>query len=340
LKVNNFNILAFETSCDDTSVAVINDSYEVKSNLISSQTAHEEFGGVVPEIASRLHLTNIVSLTHHALEKSGLGLSDMDAIAVSINPGLIGSLLVGLSFAKGLAWSRNLPLITVNHMVGHIYANVIGNPTLQPPFVALVVSGGHTELVHFHDWDNFEVIGRTLDDAAGEAFDKTAKLLNLGYPGGPVIDKLSKDGDSQFHQFPRALNVKENYNFSFSGLKTAIMSYVRDKDADFLETNKSNIAASLQEAIVEILVKKTIRYCRKAKVKQVVLAGGVSANSALRSRMESETFKLNMSLFYPPLKLCMDNAAMIGAAAVAKYKRSEFADLDANAFSTKGLRNI
>ncbi|MBN2829629.1 MAG: tRNA (adenosine(37)-N6)-threonylcarbamoyltransferase complex transferase subunit TsaD [Candidatus Cloacimonetes bacterium] len=340
MKENSFNILAFETSCDDTSVAVINDRYEVLSNLISSQTQHEEFGGVVPEIASRLHLKNIVSLTHHALEKSGVTLSDIDAVAVSVNPGLIGSLLVGLSFAKGLAWSRGLPLITVNHMVGHIYANVIENPDLSPPFAALVVSGGHTELVHFHDWENFEIIGRTLDDAAGEAFDKTAKLLNLGYPGGPVIDKLAKKGNPDFHHFPRALNVKDNFDFSFSGLKTAIMTYVRDKDEAFLEVNKANIAASLQEAIIEILVKKTIQYTKKARVKQVVLAGGVSANSGLRALMESECAKLKVRLYYPPLKLCMDNAAMIGAAAIIKYKRSDFAQLDANAFSTKGLRNI
>ncbi|MDP8231734.1 MAG: tRNA (adenosine(37)-N6)-threonylcarbamoyltransferase complex transferase subunit TsaD [Candidatus Zophobacter franzmannii] len=340
MKRSNKYILAFETSCDDTSVAVVSDEYEVLSNLVSSQTEHEEFGGVVPEIASRLHLKNIVSLTHHALDKANIGLDEIDAIAVSINPGLIGSLLVGLSFAKGLAWSRGLPLITVNHMVGHIYANVIENPQLAPPFVALVVSGGHTELVHFHAWDNFEIIGRTLDDAAGEAFDKTAKLLKLGYPGGPVIDKLAKEGDPNFHQFPRALNIKENYNFSFSGLKTSIMTYVRGKSEEFLIENKANIAASLQQAIVEILVKKTISYCKKTRVSRIVIAGGVSANSELRAQMTTEASKIRAEVHYPPLNLCMDNAAMIGAAAVVKYNRKDFADLDANAFSTKGLRNI
>ncbi len=337
---NKFHILAFETSCDDTSVAVIDQDYNVLSNLISSQTKHEEFGGVVPEIASRLHLKNIVSLAHHSLDKAKMTLSDIDAVAVSVNPGLIGSLLVGLSFAKGLAWSRDLPLITVNHMVGHIYANLIENPSLKPPFIAMVVSGGHTELVHFETWENFEVIGRTLDDAAGEAYDKTAKLFNLGYPGGPIIDKLAKSGDPEFHHFPRALNKKDNYDFSFSGLKTAIMTYVRDKDEDFLEVNKANIAASLQAAINEIVVKKTISYARKSRVKQIVLAGGVSANSDLRTRMQKEADRYRLKLAYPPLKLCMDNAAMIGAAAIKKYVNHEFSSLTSNAFSTKGVRNI
>ncbi len=337
---DKFTILAFETSCDDTSVAVIDQDYKVLSNLISSQTKHEEFGGVVPEIASRLHLKNIVSLTHHALDKAQRELSDIDAVAVSVNPGLIGSLLVGLSFAKGLAWSRDLPLITVNHMVGHIYANLIENPDLNPPFVALVVSGGHTELVHFKTWEQFDVIGRTLDDAAGEAYDKTAKLFELGYPGGPIIDKLAKEGDPKFHHFPRALNRKDNYDFSFSGLKTAIMTYVRDKSDPFLEENKANIAASLQAAINDIMVKKTISYARKANAKQIVLAGGVSANSDLRAKMLKESSKYHIKLAYPPLKLCMDNAAMIGAAAIRKYRNGEYSTLTANAFSTKGVRNI
>jgi len=219
-------ILAFETSCDDTSVAVIDSDYKVHANLISSQLTHNDFGGVVPELASRLHLKNIVHVTEAALKKAQITFKDIDAISVSINPGLIGALLVGVSFAKGLAYSIGKPLIAVNHMIGHIYGNKIENPDLEPPYLALVVSGGHTELVDFTSYDKFEVVGRTRDDAAGEAFDKVAKLMGLGYPGGVIIDKISDSGDPDFVHFPRALKQKDSFDFSFSGFKTSVRTYL------------------------------------------------------------------------------------------------------------------
>ncbi len=333
-------ILAFETSCDDTSVAIIDDKYKVYINLISSQPIHNKYGGVVPELASRMHIKNIMRLTQTAFENTGFSYSDMDAVAVSVNPGLIGSLLVGVSFAKAFAYSIRKPLISVNHMLGHIYANKIENPDLKPPFVALVVSGGHTELVDFSSLDNFTIIGKTRDDAAGEAFDKLAKLLNLGYPGGPIIDKLAKEGNPKFANFPRALNRKDNYDFSFSGFKTAVRNFIEKHKEEYIKEHLSDLCASIQEAIVDSLVTKTINYLKKSGKKKFVLAGGVSANSFLRKRLIKETNKLKAEFYYPPLKYCMDNAAMIGAAAVEKFQKKEFADLRLNAFSKKGIRKI
>jgi N6-L-threonylcarbamoyladenine synthase len=331
-------ILAFETSCDDTSVAIIDTNYKVYANLISSQTKHEEFGGVVPELASRLHIKNIMQLTEATINKTDFSLDEIDAIAVSINPGLIGSLLVGVSFAKSLAYSLNKPLIAVNHMIGHIFANKIENPDLLPPYLALVVSGGHTELVHFKSENEFEVVGKTRDDAAGEAFDKVAKLLKLGYPGGPLIDKISKNGDPKFHYFPRALNKKDNYDFSFSGFKTSVRNYIESKDSKFIEEHLADITASVQKAIVDILVKKTITYALKNKIDKIIVAGGVSANSLLRSEIKKGAAKINAEAYFPSMQYCMDNAAMIGAAAVSKLEKEQYADLELNAFSTKGLR--
>jgi N6-L-threonylcarbamoyladenine synthase len=333
-------VLAFETSCDDTSVAVIDTDYKVYANIISSQLEHGKYGGVVPEIASRLHMRAIMKLTDIAMKEANVEFSDISAIAVSVNPGLIGALLVGLSFAKGLAFSLNLPLITVNHMLGHIAANKIENPELKPPYLALVVSGGHTEIVHFKTAEEFEIIGRTRDDAAGEAFDKSAKLLNLGYPGGPIVDRYAAEGDPNFVKFPMGLNRKGEYDFSFSGLKTSVMNYVKAQDEDFLKENEKNICASLQKAIVDILSKKLINYAKEKKIKKLIIAGGVSANKGLRSKITAEAKKIGAEVFVPPLKYCMDNAAMIGAAAVDKFKKGEFSDLDVNAFSTKGVRYI
>ncbi len=333
-------ILAFETSCDDTSVAVIDDNYKVYANLISSQAKHEEFGGVVPELASRLHIKNIMQLTNAALNKANTSLAEIDAVAVSINPGLIGSLLVGVSFAKSIAYSIGKPLIAVNHMIGHIYANKIDNPHLKPPYLALVVSGGHTELVHFKSDTEFEIIGKTRDDAAGEAFDKVAKLLNLGYPGGPLIDKRAKLGDPDFHIFPRALNRKDNYEFSFSGFKTSVRNYLENKDEEFIEKHLSDITASVQKAIVDVLVKKTVNYAKREKIDTIIVAGGVSANSLLREQITLNAKKIGAKAYFPAMQYCMDNAAMIGAAAIEKYEKKQFADLTLNAFSTKGLRFI
>ncbi len=333
-------ILAFETSCDDTSVAVIDSDYKVYSNLISSQITHQDFGGVVPELASRMHMKNIMKLTQTALNKAEVTFDDINAIAVSVNPGLIGALLVGVSFAKSLAYSLNKPIIAVNHMLGHIYANKIQNPDLDPPYLALVVSGGHTELVDFKAKDDFNVVGKTRDDAAGEAFDKVAKLLGLGYPGGPQIDSTAKGGNPHFVDFPRAMKQKDNFDFSFSGFKTAVRNYLLSHDRKFIKKHITDITASVQKAIVDSLVSKTINYAKKHGSKVIIVAGGVSANSLLRQEIAEQTRKMGIKAYFPPLEYCMDNAAMIGAAAVEKYKRREFADLSLNAFSTKGVRFI
>jgi len=333
-------ILAFETSCDDTSVAVIDTNYKVYANLISSQTTHEDFGGVVPELASRLHLKNIMKITLAAMNKAEIDFEDISAVAVSVNPGLIGALLVGVSFAKSLAYSIQKPLIAVNHMLGHIYANKIEYPDLEPPYLALVVSGGHTELVDFKSYDDFEIVGRTRDDAAGEAFDKVAKLLGLGYPGGPLIDKIARDGNSKFADFPRAMNRKDVFDFSFSGFKTSVRNYLESHSTDFIKEHISDITASVQQAIVDSLVSKTINYAKKNKTKNIIVAGGVSANSLLRREMQRKAGRIGVNVNFPAMQFCMDNAAMIGAAAVGKLLRNEFADLSLNAFSTKGVRFI
>ncbi|MCL2063484.1 MAG: tRNA (adenosine(37)-N6)-threonylcarbamoyltransferase complex transferase subunit TsaD [Candidatus Cloacimonetes bacterium] len=333
-------ILAFETSCDDTSVSIIDTDYQVYANIISSQPDHEAFGGILPELASRLHLRNINRCLKAALKKAALTLNDISAIAVAINPGLIGSLIVGVSFAKALAWSLNLPLIAVNHMLGHVMANKIEYPELNPPWLALVVSGGHTELVIFESLSDFYIIGQTLDDASGEAFDKVAKILNLGFPGGPVIDRIAKNGNPNFHKFPRALNKKNNFNFSFSGLKTSVFNWLENKNPEFIDQHLADIVASVQQAIVDILVIKTINAAHKYNINKVIVAGGVSANSCLRNEMNLNCEKNNIDVFFPKMQYCMDNAAMIGAAAVQKYLNNEFADLSLNAFSTKGIRYV
>ncbi len=333
-------ILAIETSCDDTSVAVVDTNYHVHSNIVSSQTIHADFGGVVPEIASRLHIKNIMYICQVALDKAKIGLDEIDAVAVSVNPGLIGALLVGVSFAKGLAYSLKKPLISVNHMLAHIDANKLENPALKPPYMALVVSGGHTEIVLFETEKEISIIGKTRDDAAGEAFDKIAKLLGLGYPGGPVMDKLAKKGNPEFFNFPRALKQKDVLDFSFSGLKTAVRNYVMAQTDEFLTEHKADIVAAAQAAIVDALVNKTMLAADKYKVGQLIVAGGVSANSELRAKLADACAKRNIKLACPRLAYCMDNAAMVGAAAVEKLNKQEFASLSLNAFSRKGVRYI
>lgn len=331
-------ILAFESSCDDTSVAVVDTDFRVLCNLVSSQPEHEVFGGILPELASRLHLKNVLYLTEAALHKSGLAFSDISALAVSINPGLIGSLIVGLSFAKSLAWSLDKPLITVNHMLAHIFANFISHPEIRPPFLALVVSGGHTELVHFTDFTVFTVVGKTLDDAAGETFDKTAKLLGLGFPGGPIIDQLAQAGDPDFIAFPRGLNRKHNFDFSYSGLKTSVLQYLCKQDPAWLQAHQTDIAASVQQAIIAPLIDKTLTYAAKMQIGSILLAGGVAANSALRAQLTAKASTIQAKVYFPPLELCMDNAAMVAAAALHKFEQKQFAALDVNAFSTKGTK--
>ena len=292
----------------------------------------------MPELASRLHMRNLLYLLEGIFQTSRLSPPSLAAIAVSINPGLIGSLLVGLSFAKSYAWSLGIPLITVNHMLGHVFANYLCHPDLKPPFLALIVSGGHTELVYFETDTQFRHIGRTVDDAAGETFDKTAKLLKLGYPGGPVIQAAAAGGNPDFIHFPRAFPQKDNFNFSYSGLKTAVLQYLASQTPDWLAQHQSDVAASIQAAIVEPLVAKTLRYAKRHNIRQVLLSGGVAANQLLREQMTAQAHTFGGRVFFPELRLCMDNAAMIAAAAIPKLQAGLYSDLSVNAFSQKGTR--
>lgn len=324
-------ILGIETSCDETSAAVVANGRAVLSNIVSSQVDwHKKFGGVVPEIASRKHLEFINLVVDEALSQAGAALSDLTAIAVTEGPGLVGALLIGMSEAKALSYVTGLPLIGVNHLEGHIYANFLEHPELKPPFVSLVVSGGHTILVYVENWGKYEVLGETLDDAAGEAFDKIAKFLNLGYPGGPVIDKLAKEGNPNAIPFPRAMMKPDDYDFSLSGLKTAVLNYVSRAQKEEKEVNLADLVASFQAALVDVQVYKTIRATENKKVKKVVLAGGVAANTSLREKMQKEAEGRGFKLFYPSLKLCTDNAAMIAALGYQYYLKRKFLSPEAN----------
>ena len=316
-------ILAIETSCDDTAASVI-DNDIVLSNVISSQYFHAKYGGIIPELASRAHLDMIVDIVDEALTKSQQKIENIDAIAVTVEPGLHGSLVVGSNFAKGIALSYNKPIVPINHIEGHLYSALIDNPELNFPFISLVVSGGHTALFKVDSFSNYEVIGLTKDDAAGEAFDKIAKMMGLSYPGGPIIDKLAKDGDPKAFDFPRPMINDPNFNFSFSGLKTSVR-YFLQKNFDEVTLSKeiNHIAASLQEAIVDVLVNKSIKAAKHYKIKNISISGGVSANSRLRSKFEDEGKKKNISSFFPNLSYCLDNAAMIGFLASNKIKESE-----------------
>ncbi len=330
-------VLGIETSCDDTSIAVVDSNFHIYSNIISSQVIHKKFGGVVPELASREHIKGIIPIMDIALKRAKLSLDKIDAIAVSTNPGLIGSLLVGLSFAKGLAYSMGKPLISVNHILGHVFANFLEHPEIEFPFIALIVSGGHTELVNFSSFDNFEVIGRTVDDAAGEAFDKIGKLLKLSFPGGPEIDNLAKNGDKHAISFPLPMIKQANYDFSFSGLKTSAALYIQDNNIDLSSENLYNFAASFQNSIVQVLFKKTISAIKENNIKTFLLAGGVAANSELRKIFDDYANEHNLNVFYPSQELCTDNAAMIACVGIFKYKKKQFADLNINGSSIKGI---
>ncbi len=312
-------ILAIETSCDETSASVLKDGRKLLSNVISSQiNIHKKYGGVVPELASRHHLQNINFVVQEALDLARLDMKKIDVLAVTQGPGLVGSLLVGIMAAKTLASLYQKPLIPVNHIEGHIYANFLEHPELKPPFLALVVSGGHTELVWQQGHEKYKILGRTRDDAAGEAFDKVAKLLKLGYPGGPIIDKLARQGDPAAIKFPRPY-LEGSYDFSFSGLKTSVVNYVSGHQVSGAKRT-ADIAAGFQQAVVEVLVNKTLQTAKKLKVKRVVLAGGVAANSALRRLFDEKIRGTGLKLFYPSLVLCTDNAAMIACAAYYKIR--------------------
>lgn len=325
-------ILAIETSCDETSAAVVKDGRDVLSNIISSQMElHKLYGGVVPEIASRKHIEAVNIVVQQALDEAGMTFENVNAIAVTYGPGLVGALLVGLSTAKALAFSLNKPLIGVHHIEGHIAANYIEHKDLKPPFICLVASGGHSHIVHVKDYDSFEIIGKTRDDAAGEAFDKIARVLGLGYPGGPLIDKLSKEGDCCFVQFPRVTFDDCIYDFSFSGLKTSVINYINRLEQKGDKINTADIAASFQAAVVDVLADKTIKAAKEKKVEIIALAGGVAANTALREEISKRSKKEKIKVIYPPIVLCTDNAAMIGSAAYYKYLKGDFDELDLNA---------
>lgn len=318
--MKDFYTLAIETSCDDSSVAILKNEREILTNLISSQIdIHALFGGVVPEIASRKHLEAINPLIDKAMDDAGITYSDLDLITVTKGPGLIGSLLVGISAAKALAIATGLPLVGANHMKGHICANYLSNKDLKPPFVCLVVSGGHTYLCKINDYNDIEVVGSTRDDAAGESFDKVARKIGLGYPGGPKIDKLAKEGNPQAIDFPRVMLEKGSYDFSFSGLKTAVLNYAHNLEQKGEEINKADLAASFQDAVVDVLVEKSLMLLEETGYKQFAISGGVAANSRLRARMGEELEKRDIKFYYPETILCTDNAAMIAMAGYLDY---------------------
>jgi len=322
-------ILGIETSCDETSAAVVQDGRHVLSNIIASQAdIHKRFGGVVPEVASRRHVENITLTIEEALQQAGKTLDDINAIAVTYGPGLVGALLVGVAAAKAISFARGIPLVGVHHIAGHIYANRLVTE-LEFPLVALVVSGGHTELVLMKEHGRYEILGETRDDAAGEAYDKVARALQLPYPGGPHIDRLAHEGQPNV-PLPRAWLEPDSYDFSFSGLKSAVLNTLHNASQRGETIHPADLAASFQDSVTEVLVEKTLRAVREFRVKQVLLAGGVAANRGLRERLMSRCEAEGIPLVIPPLSLCTDNAAMIAAAGYIQYQRGEFAALDLN----------
>ena len=325
-------ILSIESSCDETSAAVVVNGREVLSNVIASQIdTHKKYGGVVPEVASRMHIEVVDSVVKAALDEAGVKLEEIEAIGVTYGPGLVGALLVGLQYAKGLALGSGKPLIPVNHIQGHICANFIQHKDLKPPFVSLVVSGGHTFIVHVKSYREFEVIGQTRDDAAGEAYDKVARALGLGYPGGPKIDKLAKEGNENAIVFPRAKFHDDTLDFSFSGVKSAVLNYLNKAKMKDEEVNKADVAASFQKAIVDVLKNNVFLTCERRNLNKIAVAGGVASNSCLRETLIKEGAKRGIDILFPEPILCTDNAAMIGSAAYFKYLDGSASDLDINA---------
>ncbi len=329
--MNNIIILGIESSCDDTSAAVIKDTL-LLSSVIASQSVHEKWGGVVPELASRAHEQNIIPVVDRALKEANVTIDQIDAIAFTSGPGLMGSLLVGISFAKGLALTHNIPLIECNHLLGHILVHFIDEqgediPHPKFPFLTLLVSGGHTQIVQVEDANTIKIIGETIDDAAGEAFDKCAKIMGLPYPGGPVIDKLAADGDPKAFKFAKP-NVPD-LNYSFSGLKTSFLYFLRDRlkeNPNFIEENKADLCASIQATIIEVLLIKLRKAIKKTGIKQIAIGGGVSANSGLRSAIEELGKKHGLKVYLPKRKFTTDNAAMIAMSGYFKYQLGEFTD--------------
>lgn len=329
------NILALESSCDETAAAVVADGRRVLSNIVASQVEeHKLYGGVVPEIASRRHAEAVTGVTRQALDAAGLSLSDIDAVAVTYAPGLIGALLVGVNFAKGLAYSADLPLIPVHHLRSHIAANYLASPELTPPFLCLVASGGHSHLVEVEDYTRIRVLGRTRDDAAGECFDKAARAMGLPYPGGVHLDRLAAGGNPDAYALPHPHVTGSPYDYSFSGLKTAVLNLLHNAEQRGMTVSLPDLAASFQKTVVDQLAGNLLRAAEDTGAKTLVLAGGVSANSGLRSCMESECRKRGLVLYRPPLELCGDNAAMVGAQAYYEYLAGTRAGLDLNAAAT------
>lgn len=325
-------ILAIESSCDETAAAVVKNGREILSNVISSQIdLHTLYGGVVPEIASRKHIEKINQVIREALEQAGRKLKDMDAIAVTYGPGLVGALLVGVSEAKALSFATGIPLVGVHHIEGHISANYIENKELEPPFVCLVVSGGHSHLVVVKDYGEYEIIGRTRDDAAGEAFDKVARAIGLGYPGGPKIDRLAREGNPDAIAFPRAKVAENQYDFSFSGLKSAVLNYLNSCEMKGIEVNRADVAASFQKAVIDVLVEHSLHAVKEYGYDKFAIAGGVASNSSLRSAFEKECEKRKIAFYHPSPVLCTDNAAMIGAAGYYEFCKGVRSTMDLNA---------
>lgn len=325
----DITILSIETSCDETACSIVRNGHELLSNIVVSQIeSHKRFGGVVPEVASRHHVETITTVIEEVLNQAGLTPQELDAVAVTEGPGLIGALLVGINAAKAFSFAHDLPLIPVHHIAGHIYANQL-EEELTFPLMALIVSGGHTELIYMEDHLSFEVIGETRDDAVGEAYDKVARVIGLPYPGGPHIDRLSKEGKDTFN-FPRAYLEAGSYDFSFSGLKSAVINSLHNHKQKGLEVNEKDVAASFQYSVVDVLTNKTMQAVEEYEVKELIIAGGVAANSGLRARFEQLTRMQHINLHIPELKFCTDNAAMIGAAAYQLYLKEHFTGLDLN----------
>lgn len=325
-------ILAIESSCDETAAAVVRNGREVLSNVISSQIdLHTLYGGVVPEIASRKHIERINQVIEEALSTAGVSLAQMDAVAVTYGPGLVGALLVGVAEAKAIAYAAGKPLVGVHHIEGHIAANFVEHPELEPPFLSLVVSGGHTHLVRVEDYGVFTILGRTRDDAAGEAFDKVARAIGLGYPGGPKIDRVAREGDPEAIAFPRTHMEDAPYDFSFSGLKSAVLNYINGCRMKGQEYRQADIAASFQKAVTDVLVGNAMRAVEEYHADRFAIAGGVAANSALRQAMKEACEERGVKLYYPSPVYCTDNAAMIGVAGYYEYRKGVRHGLDLNA---------
>lgn len=332
MKDKNILILAIESSCDETAASIVENGRNVLSNIISSQIEiHKQFGGVVPEVASRKHIENINDVVVEALEKASVSHEQIDAIAVTYGPGLVGALLVGINFAKGLSYAWQKPLIGVNHIEGHICANYIENKELEPPFVCLVASGGHTHLVYVKDYGEYEIMGKTRDDAAGEAYDKIARAIGLGYPGGPLIDQVAKCGNKEAIRFPRVVIDDSTLDFSFSGLKSSVLNYLHNSEQKNEKIVVEDVAASFQEAVVDVLVLKTMKAAKMKNCHTVSLAGGVASNSRLREVLQEECLKHNYKFVKPSPIFCTDNGAMIGSAAYYKYLKNEFSNSSLNA---------